>query len=213
MSKVTEEQFLKHVADHVMTVIRDDGLFRHVRFSNPKSSNMFFDLVTWPEYLCFCGDMGTYVFQRTEDMFKFFHHESTDPDKKIYINPEYWGEKLESISKFGEGYKEFSKTRFEECVNDYANEYIENEVFTEKDYADTLREEIHYEIKDVEDESSAVNFIQNFVCDEFEFIDFFDGCNFEDFTYHYLWCCYAISWGVSKYYEEQQNTKPNSLNL
>lgn len=68
----TEERFLRDVAKHEMTVIRDDGVHRHIRFKQPDSGMMFFDLITWPGFLCYCGDMGTYVFQRTQDMFGFF---------------------------------------------------------------------------------------------------------------------------------------------
>lgn len=68
----TEKRFLGDVAKHQMTILRDDGVNRHVRFKQPNSSNMFFDLITWPGCLCYTGDMGTYVFRRLEDMFEFF---------------------------------------------------------------------------------------------------------------------------------------------
>lgn len=35
MSECTEERFLKDVAQHEMTVLRDDGVSRHLRFQNP----------------------------------------------------------------------------------------------------------------------------------------------------------------------------------
>jgi len=68
----SEESFLRDVAEHAMLLIRDDGVSRHVRFAQPGTGCMHFDLITWPGYLCYTGDMGTYVFQRLTDMFEFF---------------------------------------------------------------------------------------------------------------------------------------------
>ncbi len=48
---ITEEGFLKDVSCHQMTVLRDEGVFRHVRFSRPDSSSYRFDLITWPRHL------------------------------------------------------------------------------------------------------------------------------------------------------------------
>src|SRR5690348_13144744 len=95
-----EQWFLKDVSTHEMIVIRDDGANRHIRFKRPGTSCMYFDLITWPGYLCYTGDMGTYVFSRLEDMFEFFR---TDRDynkrkgRELSINPKYWGEKLQAV--------------------------------------------------------------------------------------------------------------------
>ena len=67
-----EAIFLRDVAEHEMIVVRDDGVHRHIRFKKPGTSCMHFDLITWPGYLCYTGDMGTYVFSRLTDMFEFF---------------------------------------------------------------------------------------------------------------------------------------------
>ena len=81
------ERFNSSVADgeQVMTVLRDDGLYRHLRFKKPGSSFYRFDLVTWPNNLTITGDIGTYTFSRVEDMFTFFTG---------YINTDYWAEKI-----------------------------------------------------------------------------------------------------------------------
>lgn len=72
MRDITEETFLADVAAHQIHVLRDDGVHRHIRFKRPGTYCMQFDLITWPGYLCYTGDMGTYVFNRLEDMFEFF---------------------------------------------------------------------------------------------------------------------------------------------
>ena len=68
----TEARFLGDVDWHVMTVLRDDGVHRHIRLKRPDSGSYWFDLITWPGTLCIDGDCGTYVFRRLEDMFQFF---------------------------------------------------------------------------------------------------------------------------------------------
>ena len=92
----SQEEFQKDVSQHGVTIIRDDGVNRHIRFKRPGTMCMHFDLITWPGYLCYCGDMGTYVFSRLEDMFEFFR---TDRD----INPGYWAEKLQAVDNHGHG--------------------------------------------------------------------------------------------------------------
>lgn len=42
------ERFDVDVAEHKMTVLRDEGLYRHLRFQKPGTSCYYFDLVTWP---------------------------------------------------------------------------------------------------------------------------------------------------------------------
>lgn len=74
--------------EHEMTVLRDDGVYRHLRFQKPGSWIYGYDLITWPGHLAISGDIGCYVFSRIEDMFDFF------VDRGYGINPHYWGEKL-----------------------------------------------------------------------------------------------------------------------
>ena len=44
-----------------MIVVRDDGVLRHLQF---RGEDVFywFDLITWPEYLCITGDCGTHAY-------------------------------------------------------------------------------------------------------------------------------------------------------
>jgi hypothetical protein len=89
------ERFAADVAEHEMTIFRDDGLYRHLRFvrtavnektGKPELSSLYwFDLITWPGHLAIDGDMDGFMFARTEDMFEFFRGKR--------INPSYWAEK------------------------------------------------------------------------------------------------------------------------
>ena len=65
------ERFKKDTAEHQMTVLRDDGLYRHLRFRKPGTGIYGFDIVTWPGYLAISGDMGASMFTRLEDMIQF----------------------------------------------------------------------------------------------------------------------------------------------
>lgn len=98
----SEKRFRADTAKHEMTVLHDDGLYRHLRFKDPKNGFYWFDLVTWPGHLSFTGDMDGYAFSRVEDMFAFFRQRPGNHG----INPQYWAEKVvsgrESLKVYGE---------------------------------------------------------------------------------------------------------------
>lgn len=109
------EAFTRNTATHEMTVLRDDGLYRHLRFrhmaeqkdGSPKpSSSYWFDIITWPGYLVITGDMETFVFARTTDMFEFFRGDR--------VNPGYWAEKLQAPRP--EQVKRYNEALFREHV-------------------------------------------------------------------------------------------------
>ena len=57
-------RFLPDVAEHKLTVLHDEGLYRHLRFQKPGTGFYWFDLITWPGNLAFKGDMGGFMFAR-----------------------------------------------------------------------------------------------------------------------------------------------------
>lgn len=85
-------QFNENLGDHEMTVLHDEGVYRHLRFKNPKNGFYWFDLVTWPGNLTISGDIGTYTFAREPDMFTFMVG---------HINTGYWAQKLQHGSSGG----------------------------------------------------------------------------------------------------------------
>lgn len=206
------EQFIKNTAQHNMTVIRDDGVHRHLHFRKPRpaGSEYWFDLITWPGTLCIDGDMGTYVFKRIEDMFEFFR---TDRDYalrngcQLAINPSYWGEKLQSVSRFGEGFMEFSEHRFRDAVKQEFDEWVESELPSEEAKA-ALWQELEDNVLSCASDGHirAVDAALAFKSDddklEFEMRDFWEH-RLEDYTFHFIWCCYAIAWGVKTYDESK----------
>lgn len=78
------QYFERDVAEHQMQVLRDDRLYRHLLFKKPGTGCYHFNIVTYPGTLVYTGDMGSFVFQRLEDMFEFFR---SDADRGDGINP------------------------------------------------------------------------------------------------------------------------------
>ena len=201
----SEDRFLKDCANHEMTVLRDDGVNRHLRFKKPGSGAYWFDLITWPGALCIDGDCGTYVFKRLTDMFEFFRTDRTYMTKdgsKLAINPSYWGEKLASIGK-NEKYEEFDSDAFDLIIKEYVADWCKEHRDTttaheRRDLWDEVMDQVvnsddHRKEGNAYDFSSRVNEEENFY-----FQDLFEH-NFNRYTFHFIWCCYAIAWGVLQY--------------
>lgn len=198
----TEDRFLQDVSDHVMIVIRNDGIHRHLRFKRPESFTYWFDLITWPGALCIDGDMGTFVFRRIEDMFEFFRTDREYLERKgvqLAINPGYWSEKLTATAKH-EGFKEFSSDLFvrnvTECFNDAKDE------LTCAEKSDRIWSEIEDQVLCyANDEHYARQALTEFCSEDgFKFVDTWEW-DLSDYTFHFIWCCYAIAWGVKTYDE------------
>jgi hypothetical protein len=187
VAKPTHELFLKDVADHAMTIVRDDGLYRHLVFAEGKSWCMRFEVITWPGYLCYTGDMGAFVFSRIEDMFAFFR------DDKMRINPEYWSEKIQATDRNG-GHKEWSEDKFRSVIECYLTERSDEPASRELRQA--VEEEVLSRIDDGQYE--AYRAASEFEHDGFRFDDLWDH-RFDDFTYRFIWCCYALVWGIEQY--------------
>lgn len=204
----TEERFLGDVERHEMTVIRDDGVNRHIRFKRPNEGAYWFDLVTWPGTLCIDGDCGTYVFRRLHDMFEFFRtgREWLRNGATLGINPCYWGEKLQAKASHG-GYEEFSEDLFKEAVKQEFDNWVESEEPCDED-----KQELWEDIKDRvlcyanDGAYAAVDAAMSYEPDnssiKFEMQDFYEH-RLNDFTFHFIWCCYAIAWGVNTYDESK----------
>lgn len=173
-----------------MEVLQDDGLYRHLKFTDGGSSVYRFDLHTWLGSLCISGDMGCLVFSRTPDMFSFFRN------NKLSINLYYWEEKIQSDPKY-RGVKEFSRDRFELVVREYYEDYWTGCSDSEGKKHD-LWEEIKEGVLSAENEQEAHNNASCFKSGDFEFTDFWEH-DLTEYTFHYHWLCYAIVWGIQQY--------------
>lgn len=200
----SREEFLKRVTRHKLTILRDEGVYRHLRFRESETGCFWFDLITYPGTLVIDGDMGTYVFRRTNDMFEFFRTDNEYARSKgdeFGINPSYWGGKLRSVDVDG-GHKEFDPEIFAEIVKTQFDEWVESENPSEEARSEVW-ERIECEVLGVAVEGGQVKSMEaamDFYDEDhdFSFVDFWDN-NFNSFTYSYIWCCYAIAWGVNMY--------------
>ena len=206
----TENKFLNDVKYHQIDIIHDDKNMRFVRFRKENTRVFWFDLVTWPGHLCISGDCGTYVFSRIPDMFGFFRMDKGDfnfnKDNELNINPDYWGEKLQSIST-NSGYKEFDEKVFRERVKYHFDTYMADDA-EDKGVKEELWNAIENEVLSFiyDGEHEAYSRIHNFSYESlngenYRFIDFFDSGSTESYTYNYIWCLYAVVWGIKKYDE------------
>jgi len=192
----TKERFLNDVKDHELTIFKDEGIYRHIRLSRPGSSVYRFDLLTWPGYLCVTGDMGCWTFSRTEDMFEFFIMDETDFNKSNIINPHYWEEKIQSISRFGGPVKEFNEELFRENVKNIVERYYED---NEEKKIECLEEVEDSIFRYIDDNHPAIVYDKLYY---FEFEDFNFSSEFpssEVYTLYYIWILYAIVWGILEY--------------
>lgn len=184
------ERFARDVAEHQLTVLHDDGLYRHVRLAKPKSSFYWFDLVTWPGVLAINGDMGGYVFSRERDMVPFFRAKSGWNSGTI--NPQYWAEKLTAH----DGVKSYSDEKFRQIV---VEEFVDA-VKSGKAPAG-LGRAVRDELLDtylISDEDSAVRAVADFDYKGFRFSEAWEW-SLREYTHQFLWCCHAIQWGIEQY--------------
>lgn len=175
----SKERFDSDVSEHAMTVLRANGVDRHLRFKKPTTTCYWFDVITWPGTLCIDGDCGTFVFRRITDMFDFFRDGDGD------INPSYWSEKCVTASK--RAVTEFAWDTFAKNVK----EYVEDEDVD-------LRSAVLTELGFVEpDEFGAVAFIRDFEHDGFRFQNW--DADSREYTFHFIWCLRAIVWAIAQW--------------
>lgn len=189
-------QFDANTREHVMTVLHDDGLYRHVRFRHPGTGIWGFDMVTWPGHLAISGDVGQgWVFSRVADMFDFFR-----PVAEPYrINPGYWVEKL--LPPMRHTALRFSAEKFEQYVRAHIAERAD---LSDEEKADLLVA-LTDQVFGIDDLGYAIG-----MADDSFFVgpanrpvelglDFSETEIFEDWDHHFLLACFCIVWGVEQY--------------
>lgn len=194
MRSCTHERFLADVAEHTLTVKLNAGLYRHLHFSKRGNCVHWFDLVTWPGALVIRGDMGAWAFSRVEDMFTFFR---SDGGK---INPDYWSEKLlAGVNDGREHAKVFDRDEFQKSVLEHLENYCSLEGADLAAVTEAMRDEVFREDNQHDLYRAAYDFKHRLPGGE---IFRFDGCEIPGgmvFAYHFIWCCYAIVWGIEQW--------------
>ena len=221
MSNDVEVRFLQDTKNHELVYLKEDGVHRNMRLRNPKTSEYWFDLITWPGVLCINGDCGTYVFSRTHDMFEFFSSGISKSGKRS-INSRYWSEKVLSEDQGG-GIKKYSEDKFKalvkELYDDWCAEGIEEAEELRKEYAEEAppAHEATKLAHDAEERYSLWKALEEEVMSDTQFehecrvlADRFShpsGFSFHDFweydlteyTHRFQWCLHAILLGIQMY--------------
>jgi hypothetical protein len=193
------ERFAHDITKHEMQIVRDNGIDRHLRFRRPGTYCMGFDIITWPGYLCYCGDMGTYVFMRLPDMFEFFRNEKP--------NPSYWAEKVVAQDR-SDGITEYVSDIFREAVERWMVDHFDDDGVP-LELRENVQEEVlnHADDGEYEARRAAIEFEFKWKTvdkggDEhdhlFRFTDFWEA-DLRDYTFRFLWCCHALVWAIKKY--------------
>lgn len=201
------EQFAKDVASHTLEIQLDNGVHRSLLLRKPSNSSYWYRIVTYPNGLLITGDVGTYCFERLNDMLEFFR---TDREPNL----SYWHEKVQADPKHT-GCTEFDADYFESRIKDYFESWCDDNKSAMEDYEpDDLWTDITDNVLSIEagrDGSNALQAAYGFDRQlesgkHFQFVDFFEG-NFEKYTFHYIWCCYAIAHAIKMYgaVKEAQN--------
>lgn len=194
------EQFLADVANHQMTVIREDGVNRHLRFQRPGTMTMYFDLITWPGYLCYTGDMGTYVFRRLNDMFGFFRREENSPAYRIDMR--YWAEKAEAADKTDGLTRCRPKTfvaALRECFDSHVSAYHPDISYADRE---DFWEEAQLTAKwalDEGDGRAAIRAVNDYCRDGRQVFPEFWAYDVREFSHRFEWCCHALEWAIGVY--------------
>ena len=183
-------RFTRDTAGHQMTVLHDDGLYRHLRFRRPDRSSYWFDLITWPGSLVVNGDCGSFMLARLDDMFEFF--------RGSQINPQYWAEKV----RCGEA-TAYSAARFRRLVTEAAADAEADEPGLTAAVAERILGNLRE--WDTEYEEGAREALRDFEYrpegepgEPFTFADAWEW-DLRDYDWKFLWCCHAIQWGISQH--------------
>jgi len=191
-------RFKADIANHQMTILKDDGVYRDITFRHPNTINQSFTITTWPGHLCFSGDMGTFVFQRLTDMFEFFRQPETQN-----ISWGYWAEKCVASDKY-DGVTEFDSQAFRTEVREWFDEYTID--WSRNDPLLTmLWEKIEGDVLHYADDGEypALSALHNFTWESsgigecFSFQDWESNCDV--YTFRFTWCCLAIRWAINTY--------------
>lgn len=188
-------QFVAEVRDHEMTILHDDGVYRHVRFAKPGTGLWSWSLTTWPGHLHIGGDLESFTFAREHDMFEFFNWGRG-------INPHYWAEKITNRAA-SQATRMFST---EKATSATVQEFLALRHYVDGPAAeawDDLRYRVLDEIQNF-DESLFQDAVYRWSYDGFEFTDTYEW-DTQDWDHHYLIACHAIAWGIARYRAEAQS--------
>ncbi|BDZ52404.1 hypothetical protein GCM10025867_46450 (plasmid) [Frondihabitans sucicola] len=186
-------RFESEVKAHQMTILKDDGLYRHLSFRNPDNGGYWFDILTWPGSLVIAADMGSFTFRREPDMFEWFGTGS-------FIEYPYLSQKVVAVDA-RMGLREYDMTIFASRVLDYVVEHTQEMPQGDRQSVidDVLARVILTEDYATQCEEGAREAILDYPgLNGFQFERDVDW-KFDDFSAAFTWCCHAIRHGILAY--------------
>lgn len=183
------DRFRRDTSGHEMTVLVDDGLYRHVKFASQRGGLYRFDLITWPNNLVIRGDGPNFMFcvYPTADLFRLFKESSQNGG----INPGYWQEKVVAGQVMSWSEQKFHtwlgaeatkhEGRHPGLLAAVGDHFVYGEHSTE--YEATAR----HALTDFEHDGFRLRFPEKWEQD------------FDDYDWSFLWACHAIVWGIDQY--------------
>jgi hypothetical protein len=190
--------FQKDTAGHKLTVLHEQGLYRHLRMAAPGTRWGSWDIITWPGHLATSGDSSDgLTFSREADMIADFFGKMRGnrpyySDGAPSIDFRYWAEKLQGDQR--DTVRAYVHADFIEFVTDTLNQRLE----TGYDASLTRErvDELIAEVNDLEEyETAARGWLDDH---DKEFPDSWEH-NFKDYTFHFQLACYAINAAVQTY--------------
>ncbi|MFJ9378880.1 hypothetical protein [Streptomyces sp. NPDC101455] len=86
-----EARFASEAEGARMTVLRDEGMYRHLHFDFPRASWKWCEVLTWPGSLILNGGLGSWLFLATgEDLIEMLRPSASSQR----VDPLYWEGKL-----------------------------------------------------------------------------------------------------------------------
>lgn len=182
---MSEIQFLKTVATHKVTVLRNEGVSRHLVCKRPDSGSYGFQIITERGMLMIWGDCGAYTFERTTDMFNFFRMDRNDFNHRkevtLNINPGYWSEK---VSDGNERCHQYDADMTRKALRD---DLLENETFN----TDEILESLNFH----DGEQLLAMSISDHEDLGYDYLDLIQ----RPPTHHFLWYLRAIVWTIQQF--------------
>lgn len=189
-------QFKASTAEHQLTILHDDGLYRHLRMGKPGTGIWSWSVVAWPWHLYVGGDIGLgLTFSREEDMIPFFDTSGYGDyygDGSPMLQADYWDEKLTAGCR--DAAHTYSSERFLRRVRDL----LADDYDLEPERAERI-------LMDAEGVAQHEETARQWLGEERYFADA-DAWEWDlkALDHHYLLACYAIVTTVRAYRTEMQ---------
>ena len=193
---VTKESFLEEVKEHELVHFMDNrDVTRFTKFRKPKTSHLWFDVLSWPGSLLINGDCGCFVFSRIHDMFQFFR--GKDPDFG------YWAEKLVATDKT-DSHEAYNPERFRSKILEWAKEYADSATPEGRGMGENERKSLFEAIEldvlcDLGSQDLDRAKARDFGWEGVHIFQDFWEVDCMEYTPRFVWNCHAIQWAIERY--------------